>query len=116
MSVEVFTQPRVWSRLLARKRTRDRRKVERTISKLLALGWNPPPEGTSEGGCVLGRRLTEWRHDVGTLPELDYRALATLVLNTFLGGLRRPTRGLVVWDDCDWPAGPPESPNDSTFC
>ena len=93
VSIEVFMQPMVWCKLVPRKRIRDRQKLERTITTLRELEWNPPRQGTSEGGWVLGRRLTQWWHDVGPLGVLDYRGLATLLLNTFLAVYGGPPAG-----------------------
>jgi len=93
MAIEMVAQPRVSCKLVASKRSRDREQLDRSIARLLELGWKPPSEGTFEGGLLLGRRLTEWTHDVGVQAELDYHVIATLIVDTFLDVYGAPPLG-----------------------
>lgn len=93
LGVELFAHPSVWCRMVARKRTRDRRKLDRDIAKLRELGWNPPAEGPSEGGRLLGRKLTAWWYDAGPVSDVDCTALAALILTTFLAVYGAPPAG-----------------------
>ena len=93
LAIELFAHPIVWCRLVARKRTRDRRKLERNIAKLRELGWNPPAEGPSEGGPLLGRKLTAWWYDAGPVSSVDCTGLAALILTTFLAVYGAPPAG-----------------------
>lgn len=52
-----------------------------------------PPEGPSTGGWLLGWKLSEWWKDVGASGDLDYRAVATLIWDTFDAVYGAPPRG-----------------------
>jgi TIR domain-containing protein len=93
VAVELLAHPTVWCRLQPQKRTRDRRKLERTIAKLRGLGWIPPAEGPTEGGPVRGRRLTSWRYDAGPVAGVNCADLAALILETFLAVYGAPPAG-----------------------
>ena len=92
-AVELRAHPTVWCRLEPRKRTRDRQALARQVAELRALGWKPPSDGDTEGGTILGRRLTTWRYDAAPASCVIYADLAALILQTFLAVCGAPPAG-----------------------